>query len=330
MTALRTTAAFACVSGAAILTILSCRAQENGAVVTAADMRGPDGLVYPNFTFAGVPGGIPKRPVKARITDFGGKVETDIADALEKGAAAVGKRGGGALLLEAGTYYLDRPILITADNVVLRGAGREATRIVFRWEPPRDGIVILGAAEGETIPANRALTAAAWNDSKDNVNTNNLQRVTLEINGEVVGEQKRRESNDGPWFAVTPDNRVIGRMLKPGANVVRASAEWTGGKTAEKIVRVNVGTDTNLVSAAPTASAITFNEPGAGRVEYSRGDLAQLPKRGDTFSNSKSRRPLSRAITSISTGPAGAGKGILSTRSLKWKGAVSTSGNRSG
>jgi hypothetical protein len=271
--------------------VSSCQAQEEKAaappqtlpVLTAADMRGPDGLIYPNFTFAGVSGGIPNRPVKARLSEFGGKVETDIADALENGAVAVEKLGGGALLLEAGTYYLDRPILITADNVVIRGAGRDATKIVFRWEPPKDGVTILGAAEGDTIPANRGLTAAAWNDSKDNVNTNTLKRVTLEINGEVAGEQKQRESNDGPWFAVTPDNRIIGRMMKPGANVIRASAEWVGGRTAEKIIKVNVSADANLISAASIATAITFTEPGAGRMEYSKGDLAQLPRRGDSF-----------------------------------------------
>jgi hypothetical protein len=72
-------------------------------------------------------------------------------------------------------------------------------------------------------------------------------------------------------------------MMKPGANVVRASAEWVGGKTAEKIINVNVSADGSLIAAAPGPAAITFNEPGAGRMEYAKGDLAQLPQRGDTF-----------------------------------------------
>jgi hypothetical protein len=251
--------------------------------LSAADILGPDGLIYPNFTFAGVPGGIPIRPVKAKISDFGGEIETDIADALEKGTAAVGKQGGGALLLGAGTYYLDRPILITADNVVLRGAGRDETKIVFRWQPPKDGITILGARNGETIPMNRSLTAAAWNDSKNNTMSQNLKRVTLEINGTVAGEQKQRDSNDGPWFAVAPDNRVIGRLLKPGANVIRASVEWAGGKTAEQVINVIVSEDPTLVAAAPGDSAITFSEPGAGRMEFSKGELVRVPQRGDTI-----------------------------------------------
>lgn len=126
---------------ACVLLLSSCQAQENGAqvaiqdlqplpsqpMITSADMRGPDGLIYPNFTFAGVPGGIPKVEVKAKLEEFGGETDSDIADALEKGATEVAKRGGGALLIGAGNYFLDRPISISGSNVVIRGAGRDLT-----------------------------------------------------------------------------------------------------------------------------------------------------------------------------------------------------------
>lgn len=106
--------------------------------LTAADFPGPDGLVYPDWTCVGVPGGIPSAPVVARIEEFGGRAddERDDADALERGAEAVGRRGGGALLLGAGVYHLDRPVLITRNGVVLRGAGASKTKIVFRYDVP--------------------------------------------------------------------------------------------------------------------------------------------------------------------------------------------------
>ena len=41
--------------------------------LTPADVVGPDGIVYPNWTKSGVQGGIPNLKVAARIEDFGGK-----------------------------------------------------------------------------------------------------------------------------------------------------------------------------------------------------------------------------------------------------------------
>ena len=41
--------------------------------LTAADVIGPDGIVYPNWTKCGVQGGIPKVKAVVSIEDFGAK-----------------------------------------------------------------------------------------------------------------------------------------------------------------------------------------------------------------------------------------------------------------
>lgn len=40
-------------------------------------------------------------------------------------------RGGGVLYFPAGTYVLSKPLYVNASNTVVRGAGREATRLLF-------------------------------------------------------------------------------------------------------------------------------------------------------------------------------------------------------
>ncbi|MDX2018856.1 MAG: hypothetical protein SF187_01345 [Deltaproteobacteria bacterium] len=90
------------------------------------DFKGPDGEIYPDFTYAGIEGGIPSDlPVVARIT-------ARTRAALEAGVQTAIKQGGGVVELPEGEITLDAPIRIEADGVVLRGAGRDKTHIVLR------------------------------------------------------------------------------------------------------------------------------------------------------------------------------------------------------
>jgi len=245
-------------------------------------MTGPDGIEYPNFTYAGVPGGIPNVPVVAMLTDFGGRPGTDISDALEQGARFVGAKGGGALVIPEGIYYLDRPVLVASSGVVIRGAGRAKTTLVFRWEPARQSVDFIGLKNGDTIVAERALTVAAWNESRDNQVTDSIERLALEINGRLIAESKKSRSNEGPWFALSPDHRRTAELLVPGKNELRATVVYTDGKKAEKRITVMVSADPNLLGAAPRDAAITFAEP-TGRNESGWGEVSQTTMaRGDT------------------------------------------------
>jgi hypothetical protein len=121
---------------------------------TAADVLGPDGKTwFPDWTYAGVQGGIPDVEAFGRIEDFGGRADDDADDseALQKACDAAGAAGGGAVLLGEGTYYLDQKVRITHSGVVIRGAGRDKTKIVIRYNGRdnriTDGIITFAGGE---------------------------------------------------------------------------------------------------------------------------------------------------------------------------------------
>lgn len=124
--------------------------------VTAADVVGPDGVVYPNWTRVGIPGGIPDRAVTQVATDFGAVPDDgrDDSAALQRAVAALeARREGGVLFIPAGVYHLDRPVLIKGDNIVLRGAGAKKTRLVSRFSKRGEAPELHGIpAEGEIHP----------------------------------------------------------------------------------------------------------------------------------------------------------------------------------
>lgn len=206
----------------------------------SADLPLPDGRLVPNISFAGVPGGIPDVPVVVRMDAYGGAPGTDVSDALEAAAEAAAEKGGGAVLIGPGDFFLDRPVHISRSGVVLRGSGIDNTTLTFRWEPPKNSVVFVGTRDGETIPPLRTLVVAAWNDSRDNKMIRCIKRLSLEINGKVVAERKETESNEGPWFTLIPDNRETARSLKSGENTLRASVEYLDGRSAEQGIRVIV------------------------------------------------------------------------------------------
>jgi hypothetical protein len=112
--------------------------------LTAADVVGPDGIVYPNWTKCGVQGGIPDVKAVVSVEEFGAKAndDTDDSEALSKACRAAGKKGGGAVLLSEGIYYMDRPVTVRHDNVVIRGKGSDKSRLIFRYSIPKSGLAL--------------------------------------------------------------------------------------------------------------------------------------------------------------------------------------------
>jgi hypothetical protein len=77
--------------------------------------------------------------VAARVTDFGARPDgRDCAPAFNAAIRAVGERGGGAVYVPWGTYTLLSPVFMHWSDVVLRGAGRDATVLHFA-RPLDDG-----------------------------------------------------------------------------------------------------------------------------------------------------------------------------------------------
>lgn len=87
----------------------------------------------PDFSYAGYHQGeapIPQVPVAASVKDFGavGDGETDDSQAFIDAIAAV---ESGAILIPAGRYLINEPLLIRRSHVVLRGESRDSTVLYF-------------------------------------------------------------------------------------------------------------------------------------------------------------------------------------------------------
>lgn len=97
---------------------------QGGGYFNGVDFVGPDGVVYPDFTYAGLPDGnqVPHVPVRITVDASG----DDDHGTIERAIGQLPPEGG-AVLLRDGIYEIDRSIQITADNVVVRGASRDKT-----------------------------------------------------------------------------------------------------------------------------------------------------------------------------------------------------------
>jgi len=192
--------------------------------LTPADIVGPDGIVYPNWTRVGIAGGIPEVPMVAKLSEFGAGPDSgqDVSAALESAARAVGEAGGGAVWLEAGNYLIDRPVFVRHDGVVIRGAGRDRTRLVFRYRAPERGVDFFALTDSEgTMGPSSQLFATGHPDE--------LRRVALEVDGELLAEQKNLPVGTYQFMTYSTGWRILDRF-GPGTHTIVATAEYYTGE----------------------------------------------------------------------------------------------------
>lgn len=122
----------------------------------ALSMRGPDGILYPDFTRAGVSERrLPEKVFKVRDFDALPDDAADDAAGIRLAVAAAAKAGGGIVQLEPGEYLLYGKVYVDSDRIVIRGAGRGKTRLVS--QPPPSGLQIMNLAPGNRIGKNTRL-----------------------------------------------------------------------------------------------------------------------------------------------------------------------------
>ncbi|MBC8011520.1 MAG: hypothetical protein H7067_15655, partial [Burkholderiales bacterium] len=114
------------------------------AKLTPADVVGPDGIVYPDFTGVGVTGGIPdvnNPTIRDNYREFNVKTgygavgngttndDTAVADATTAALAHVAANAANKAIIyfPAGTYRLSLPLIINRNNVVIDGEGPTST-----------------------------------------------------------------------------------------------------------------------------------------------------------------------------------------------------------
>ncbi|MBC8008834.1 MAG: hypothetical protein H7067_01895 [Burkholderiales bacterium] len=123
------------------------------AKLTAADVVGPDGIVYPDFTGVGFTGGIPdvnNSTIRATYTVFNvknygalGDGVTPDDDAVAATAARNHLNASGAnkaiLHFPSGIYVLDTPISFTQSNLVIDGEDPASTIIKLATDTAQSG-----------------------------------------------------------------------------------------------------------------------------------------------------------------------------------------------
>lgn len=277
--------------------------------MTAADILGPDGIVYPNWTKCGVQGGIPEVKAVISIEDFGAKADDDADDseALTKACEAAGKMGGGAVLLGEGIYYLDRPVTVRHDNVVIRGKGPGKTRLIFRYSLPDNGVVFYNPPAGSRVGRNTRLEM--------HCKPAGLMKMTMMVDDVVIGRWSRSK-HSGNTFGFTVYGRSAVGRVSDGRHTLKGIAEYTNG--AKRTGEIPIILDSAFDDTRPVAdsrAAITF----AGKGTVGRKlNLAKDGKRGDMILELESTEGLRLGDCILIDGPATQRWKKLTKNACKW------------
>lgn len=235
------------------------------AQLTPADIVGPDGIVYPDWRGAGVPGGIPTNLIiRTSITNFNGfpNDNNDDAGALEAAASYAASQGGGVVTVPAGTFYLDRPAIITNDNVVIRGAGSGSTKFYFRYSAPTNAVVFYKPATNSVVRANTWIEIHA--DPVD------LQILRIKYNNTTLSAVTNTPGSWGARFFLSISGSTAINAAGSGTKTLTAIAEYTGGVVRSNNITLNLvsGSDPNPNRTPTMLGAISFCGVGNTGAKY--------------------------------------------------------------
>jgi hypothetical protein len=201
--------------------------------LTEADVVGPDGLVYPDWTYAGVPGGIPRIEREVPVERFGARPDDgrDDAPAIEAAVEHLARTGGGAVRLGPGTYELDRPVMIAQDGIVIRGSGAEATHMRFRYAIPPEGAAFFRQQPGDRVYRDTWLQLHAV--PKD------LAALEVHIDGRRV-TRRERSTHWGNTFSTALSGASLLDKAGEGKHRLLGIAEYPGGIRKETSLEVTL------------------------------------------------------------------------------------------
>ncbi len=224
--------------------------------LTESDVVGPEGRVFPDFTYAGMLGGIPVVPVVQTLSATSGQ---DISALLEQTAAQVGAAGGGAILLPEGTFNLDSPVYVSASNVVIRGAGADKTRLRFTYRIPAGEMVFFRLQPNQTIGPSALIEIQ--------VNPRDLQAVELRSGPSsdptaVSFARRVRADHWGDTFALRISAGTVTSQLGTGVRTITGVAEYSDGRRIERSITLNIIANGPFENTPQQLAAINFNGRG--------------------------------------------------------------------
>jgi hypothetical protein len=200
----------------------------------APDLPGPDGGLMPNFTFAGIPGGIPDVPAVVSVDDFGAIANDKQSDnlAIEAALDAAMAKGGGAVVFGEGTYHLTRPIVVEGDGIVLRGQGMDKTRLIFEYALPVGGMRIVRPLEAEVVTQSHFLEA--------HINTTRMKEFAFYVGDRLIHSLGPDYSTGGDRFWIK--TRVSDHLhkLQDGPATLRLVTSYWDGNVQETSVNVTL------------------------------------------------------------------------------------------
>lgn len=190
------------------------RPQET-AKLTPADFPGPDGIVYPDFTYAGARAEVLARAGTAELK-LAVRDDEDIYPALRKAVDGL-PAGGGTIRIPAGRFTMSRILTVTKDFVALVGAGRDKTRIDFTYDTGDNRVDLYGINPGDRIAPGQPIHLYA--------RPAGLRSLKLEADGKEFGRFARSLHSGNRSFLVTP----LPRELGDGKHLLRGTAEYVDG-----------------------------------------------------------------------------------------------------
>jgi hypothetical protein len=239
--------------------------------LTAADVVGPDGIVYPNWRNVGVQGGIPDVPVAVKLADLGARPDTDIADILDQACREAGKKGGGAVLVGEGTFRMSHPVTVRDSGVVIRGMGKDKTKLVYDnpvGQPGAD-VGLYWPKAGEPAGPDTVVEAHVYNIG--------LKSFKMFVNDKEVATGS---SNAYQHDRLAKGTDLI-KLAGTGEAALRVEAAYMDGHVAKAERKLTLTDQPQAVKGSPSMSTLLFFE-GAGLTENREYKLAADGKRGDT------------------------------------------------
>ena len=228
---------------------------EEKAKLTAADFPGPDGIVYPDFTYAGAREKILKQAGKTVIR-LAVKSGDDLYKPLRKAIDSL-PADGGMVEIPAGKFQMSRMLSITKDFITLKGAGIDRTKIDFTYDTGETRVDLYGIADGSRIAPKQPIHLYARPAA--------LRLLKLEVDGKEFGKFTRNLHSDFVSFYVKP----LPDFIKSGKHKLRGIAEYWDGKTftAEAEVIVDPSASPTLPRQA-ARSFISFQGGGFSSGDY--------------------------------------------------------------
>ncbi len=222
-------------------------------------LPGPDGLLYPNWVWAGAHGDKTASLAIFKVDDQGAIPDDgqDDTSAIEATIALAARIGGGIVQFGKGTYRLTRKIAIRDKQIVLRGLGQAETKLEFGL--PDSGVIILPV--GNTNIRSKTPIEIFFPAEQ-------AQKISIAIAGDVI-----QEFTETTAFIALPDApshkkiiftaEDIVAKVGNGLHMLEATVTYGNGETRSATASVNISPNA-FYNGAFAHSVISFVGKGYG------------------------------------------------------------------